>query len=178
VGGIIQILNAPGGPGLMTNYLGPNSGGNGTLLTFAGQYDLSLGKLLRYPYAFDGQSPDIVLSLFGMLTHVSSNESIYNNVTKRKYGMEGAYSLLPWLAASLRLDRVEPDVDDGKQTFTVVSPRIIFRSKWQARDQVVLQYSHWFNGSGVLVRDGYPAMYDPTIHPDEHVVSLSASMWW
>jgi hypothetical protein len=30
----------------------------------------------------------------------------------------------------------------------------------------------------VLVRNGYPAVYDPTIHPDENVVSLSASMWW
>jgi hypothetical protein len=28
------------------------------------------------------------------------------------------------------------------------------------------------------VRDGYPPVYDPSIHPDENVISLSASMWW
>ncbi len=178
VGGIIQILNTTGGPGLMSDYFGPNSGGNGTLLIFAGQYDLSIGKLLRYPNAFKGDGPDIVVSLFGMLTHVSSNDPAYDNVMKRKYGLEGAYALLPWLAASLRMDRVEPDNWNGTQSFTIASPRLIFRSGWQAHDQVVLQYSHWFDGSGVVVRNGYPAVPDPSIHPDEDVISLSASMWW
>jgi hypothetical protein len=85
---------------------------------------------------------------------------------------------LPWLATSLRLDRVEPNSNDSRQSFSIVSPRIIFRSNWQAHDQVVLQYSHWFNGSNVIVRNGYPPVEDPTIHPDEDVLSLSATMWW
>jgi len=178
VGGIVQVLNASGGPGLMTNYLGPQSGGTGTLVTVAAQYDLSIGKLLRYPYRFRGDAPDIVVSLFGMQTHVSSNDASFDNVTKRKYGVEGGYALLPWLATSLRLDRVEPNSNDSRQSFSIVSPRLIFRSNWQAHDQVVLQYSHWFNGSGVIVRNGYPPVDDPTIHPDEDVLSLSATMWW
>jgi hypothetical protein len=179
VGGIVQVLNASGGPGLMSSYFGPNSGGNGDLLTLAGQYDLSIGKLLRYPYRFDGKAPDIVVSLFGMFTRVSGTpDANYDNVSKKKYGMEIGYGMLPWLASSLRLDRVEPNSRDGTQSFSVVSPRLIFRSAWQAHDQVVLQYSHWFNGSGVQVRDGYPPAYDPTLHPDEDMISLSASMWW
>jgi hypothetical protein len=178
VGGIVQVLNTPGGVGLMEDYLGPNSSGTGSLLTVAGQYDLSVGKLLRYPYAFRGNAPDLVFSLFGMQTHVASKDRIYDNVTKRKYGIESGYGFLPWLAAAVRLDRVEPNQNDATQSFDVVSPRIIFRSNWQAHDQVVLQYSHWFNGSGVVVRNGYPAVYDPTIHPDENMISLTASMWW
>jgi hypothetical protein len=178
VGGIIQVLNTTGGAGLVADYLGPRSNGNGTLVTVAAQYDLSIGRLLRYPRVFKGDGPDIVVSLFGMLTHVSSDDSQYDNVTKRKYGVEGAYALLPWLAASLRIDRVEPNSGDGTESFTVVSPRLIFRSSWQAHDQVVLQYSRWFDGSGVVVRNGYPAVPDPSIHPDEDVLSLSASMWW
>ena len=177
VGGIIQVLNTTGGSGLMSDYFGPNSDGTGSLMTFAGQYDLSIGRLLR-PRTFKGYGPDIVVSLFGMQTHVSSNDPLYDNITKRKYGAEGGYALLPWLAASLRLDRVEPDNKDSTQTFTVVSPRLIFRSGWQAHDQVVLQYSRWVEGSGVVVRNGYPAVPDPSIHPDENVISLSASMWW
>jgi hypothetical protein len=177
VGGIIQVLNTTGGSGLTSNYFGPNSGGTGSLLTFAGQYDLSIGRLLRR-YAFKGNGPDIVLSVFAMQTQVSSNDPNYDNVTKRKYGVEGGYAILPWLAASLRLDRVEPDARDGNQSFSVASPRLIFRSNWQAHDQVVLQYSRWFDGSGVVVRDGYPAVPNPSIHPDQDVVSLSASMWW
>ena len=113
-----------------------------------------------------------------MATHVTSNDPVYNNINKVKFGAEGGYALLPWLAASLRVDRVQPDNWDGSQSFTVVSPRLIFRSAWQAHDQVVLQYQHWFDGSGVVVRNGYPAVPDPSIHPDEDVISLSASMWW
>jgi hypothetical protein len=178
VGGIVQVLNTRGGAGLMQNYFGPNSGGTGSLLTFAAQYDVSIGRLLRYPNDFRGDAPDIFVSLFGMQTHVGSQEQAFDNVTKRKFGFEGGYSLLAWLATSLRVDRVQPDTHDARRDFAVVSPRLIFRSNWQARDQVVLQYSHWFNGSGVIVRDGYPPVDDPTIRPDADVISLSASMWW
>lgn len=178
VGSIVQVLNTRGGFGLMQNYFGMNSGGNGSLLTFAAQYDLSIGRLLRYPNAFKGDAPDIVLSLFGMQTHVTSADAAFDNVTKRKFGGEAGYSLLSWLAASLRVDRVQANTSNAHQDFAIVSPRMIFRSGWQAHDQVVLQYSHFFNGAGVVVRDGYPAVDDPSIHPDEDVISLSASMWW
>src|SRR5262249_22309198 len=40
---IIQVLNTRGGPGLIQNYLGPNSSGNGNLTIIGGQYDLSVG---------------------------------------------------------------------------------------------------------------------------------------
>jgi hypothetical protein len=192
IGGIVQMLNTSGGHGLMSDYFGLNSGGTGSLLTVAAQYDLSIGRLIRYrlPTPFKGDSPDVVLSAFGMVTHVSSNDPVFDGVTKRKYGIEGAYAILPWLATSLRVDRVEPEKDagciagaicasnDNDQSFAVVSPRVIFRSGWQAHDQVAVQYSHWFNGSGVVVRNGYPPTPDPTIHPDQDVVSISASMWW
>src|SRR5262249_26009857 len=133
---------------------------------------------VRYPNEFKGDGPDIVVSLFGMWTHVTSAEAAFDNVTKKKYGVEGGYSLLSWLAASLRLDPVQPNANDSTRDFPIVSPRLIFRSGWQAHDQVVLQYSHFFNGSNVVVRGGYPAVDDPTIRPDEDVVSLAASMWW
>lgn len=178
VGRILEVMNTASGRGLIDNYLGPNSGGNGTLTTFAAQYDVSVKSIMRYPNVFDGNSTDLVLSLFGMQTGVTSSDSAYDGVTKRKLGGEGAVSILPWLAASLRFDRVMPNDKDANQSFSILSPRIIFRTKWQAHDQVVLQYSRWLYGSNVVVRNGYPAFNDPTIHPDRDVVSLSASMWW
>jgi hypothetical protein len=158
--------------------LGPNSAGTGTLTTLAAQYDVSLQSILRYPDVFAGDSSDLVVSLFGMQTRVTSNDAAYNGVTKRKFGGEAGYSLLSWLAASLRVDRVMPDNNDSKQSFSIVSPRLIFRSKWQAHDQVVLQYSRFVYGDNVIVRSGYPAVPDPTIAPDRNVLSLSATMWW
>jgi len=171
-------MNTGGGPGLITNYLGPASNGSGTLTTLAGQWDVSLKSIMRYPEIFLGDSPDVVLSLFAMQTHVTSGDPAYSNANKVKVGGEAAYSLLQYFAASLRFDRVMPNGGDSSQAFSIVSPRLIFRSKWQAHDQVVLQYSHFFYGDDVIVRSGYPAVPDPTIHPDRDVISLSATMWW
>jgi hypothetical protein len=55
---------------------------------------------------------------------------------------------------------------------------VIFRSGYNARDQLVLQYSHWYNGSNVVVNSGAPPLPDPSIRPDQDVLSLMVSMWW
>ncbi len=190
VGRVIEILNAPGGPGLMKNYLGPSSGGTGKLLNLGAQYDLSVARLLRYPDPYAGDAPDIVVSLFGMMSKVKSDDkseatkddgtlySLYDDVTKMKYGAEASYAFIQWLAVSARYDQVVPNSDDGRLTYGILSPRVIFRSGWNAHDQVVLQYSRFFYGSHTTVRGGYPAEDDLTIVPDKSMISLSASMWW
>jgi hypothetical protein len=186
VSDIIQILNAPGGPGLITEYFGPNSGGSGDLTTIAAQYDLSVGNLLRYPESFAGFGPDLFVSLFGVYTGVKSADAtlrpdgrrLYDGISKLKYGAEISYAPLKWLALSGRYDRVIEDLDDATTTTAIVSPRVIFRSGYNARDQLVLQYSHWFNGSGVIVNSGAPPAPDPSVRPDQDVLSLMVSMWW
>jgi hypothetical protein len=184
---IISVLNTQGGGGLMSNYLGPLGDGTGTLSTLGGQYDLSIGKLVSYPIPFSGDGPDLFVSVFGLWTHVTSKETTgidpstnrtWNDASKRKYGVEATYSMLPWLAGSLRYDQVDPTTDDSHYSFAVVSPRVILRTDWQATDQVVIQYSHWFNGSNTLVRTGDPPMPDPGKVPDGDMLSISASMWW
>ena len=55
---------------------------------------------------------------------------------------------------------------------------MILRTDWQATDQIVIQYSHWFNGSNTLVRTGDPPTVDPGQVPDGDMLSISASMWW
>jgi len=189
VGRIVEVLNTQGGPGLMDNYLGPDSGGNGSLLTVGAQYDLSIGKLVSYPVPFYGDGPDVLVSLYGMQTSVESDDPArdrdtdrpgprYDGVVKRKFGFEGTYSLLSWLAASLRYDQVDPNVDNDRYSFSVVSPRVILRTDWEATDQVVLQYSRWLNGYYTTIRTGFPPKEDVSAVPDEHMVSLSVSMWW
>lgn len=175
---IISVLNTQGGKGLMDNYLGADSGGTGTLTTVGGQYDLSIGRLVSYPVPFSGDGPDLFVSVFGMATHVTSADTTHDNKTKQKLGLEATYSLLSWLAVSGRYDRVAPIGGNDQYSFAVVSPRIILRTDWQATDQLVLQYSHWFNGSLTTVRAGDPPMENVNIVPDENMLSLSASMWW
>jgi hypothetical protein len=176
--GILEVMNTGRGAGLIDNYLGPQSGGTGALTTLAVQYDVSVKSIRRYPEIFAGDSRDVVLSLYGVQTRVASADPTHDGVNKLKLGAEGACSIFSWLAASVRFDRVMPGGADGGQSFSIASPRLIFRSKWQAHDQVVLQYARFFYGSGVIVRGGYPAIPDPSIAPDRDLLSLSASMWW
>lgn len=178
VGRIVEVLNTRGGPGLIENYLGAASNGNGGLNILGFQYDLSIGRLVSYPVPFYGDGPDLYVSLFGAYANVESDDPFYDGVSKLKVGGEGTYSLLPWLAVSARYDRVAPNTDNDRYSFAVVSPRVIFRTGWQARDQVVLGYSHWFNGTLTTVRTGFPPRENITVIPDEDMVSLSANMWW
>jgi hypothetical protein len=178
LGRILELMNTGGGAGLVANYFGAGSGGNGSLTTFAAQYDVSLQSLLKYPAIFNGESQDVVLSLFAIGMQVGSKDAAVDGLRKLKAGGEVGASLNQWFAASFRFDRVVQDLDDASQSFSIFSPRLIFRSKWNAHDQVVLQYSRFQYGSNVLVRSGAPAAYDPTIRPDRDVISLSASMWW
>jgi len=177
VGRSVEVLNTNGGLGLMNNYLGPDSDGTGTLTTIAAQYDLSLARLLLYPTVFAGDGPDIFISLFGMQTKVDSQQDSFDT-TKRKFGAIGSYSLLPWLAATVRYDNVTPDSNNTKKSFGVVSPALIFRTGWQSHDQIALQYSHWFDGSLTTVRSGYPPVENVSLIPDKDMVSLTASFWW
>ncbi|HVZ86708.1 MAG TPA: hypothetical protein VHG72_07055 [Polyangia bacterium] len=188
---IVSVLNTQGGPGLMDEYFGPNSGGTGTLNTLGGQYDLSIGRLVSYPVPFSGDGPDLVVSAFGLFTHVttvdagswdpnppSDASTHWNGANKLKVGGEATYSMLSWFAAALRFDHVAPFLNDSDFSFNVVTSRIILHSDWQSSDQIVIQYSHWFNGPLVAARDGEPPTYDFTTVPDANMFSISASMWW
>lgn len=177
VGRVVEVLNAVGGSGLMRNYLGPQSGGNGSLLIFGGQYDLSLARAI-YGNRFEGKSRDIFISVFGQRVSVQSEDADYDGIDKQKVGAEVGYSLLPWLATSMRVDAVAQDLTDVDESHTVLTPRLIFRTNWQSRDQVVLQYQKYLYGDEVYIRTGTPPTLDPGINPDEDVVSLSATMWW
>jgi hypothetical protein len=187
VGRIVETLNAPGGRGLVHNYLGTNSKqGTGSLLTIGGQYDLSLAHLLLHPRTFDGKSHDLVLSLFGVYTRVQSKDKardangnwLYDGINMMKFGAEAGYSLTSWFAFGGRLDHVSPQSELKGRDFNIISPRLIFRSDWQSRDQVVLQYSRFLYGKTPLVKSGYPLVDDPNLEPDADMISLSANMWW
>jgi hypothetical protein len=177
VSGVIEVLNARGGPELISEYLGPDSGGDGSLLTFGGQYDLSVSRLV-FGERFTGQSPDVLLSAFGIGTMVDSKDEAADGTSKLKVGGEATYSMVSWFGVSGRFDYVSPDSKNSERAFTIVSPRLLFHTGWQSRDQFVLQYSKFSYGKDVTVKTGLPPVEDPTAIPDEHVLSLSGSFWW
>lgn len=178
VSGIIEILNARGGPGLVQEYLGPNSNdGDGTLTTFGFQYDLSLSRLI-YDELFRGKNPDVLMSLFGIGTKVRSDDPDYDGVLKLKGGAEVTYSLMSWFAVSGRFDYVRQDNRYNRRSFDICTGRLLFHTGWLSRDEVALQYSYFVYGREVYAASGYPPVDDPTLNPDRHVLSLSATFWW
>jgi hypothetical protein len=175
--GAIEVLNAQGGQDLINEYLGPNSNGNGGLTTFGAQYDVSVSRLL-FGQVYTGQSPDVLVSLFGIGTRVSSVDPNYDGVFKLKVGAEATYNFEPWMSVSGRFDHVRLDASDSAKSFNILSPRLLFHTGWQARNEIALQYSYFVDGSAVYVRTGYPLAIDPTYSPDKHVLALIGTIWW
>lgn len=178
VSGVIRVLNAPGGYGLMEEYFGLQSEGTGQLHTFGAQYDFSLGNVLRYPKPFNGNGPDLVFTAFGIGTRVSSPVPERDGAFKLKYGGGLTYAFLKYMALGLRGDGVHPDLRDATRNHGIISPQLIFKSGWGSRDQVVIQYSGFFYGENSVARTGYPPQRDPTVALDRHVISLIGSVWW
>jgi hypothetical protein len=177
VSGAIEILNARGGPELVQNYLGTSSGGNGSLTTFGAQYDLSVARLV-YGELFQGESPDVLISLFGVGTKIKSDDPSRDGVWNIKGGAEATYLPISWFGVSERFDHVRLHGNDSTQAFTIYSSRLLFHPGWRSRGELALQYSHLIYGSGVLVKNGYPPQLDPTVNPDKDVFSLTGTYWW
>ncbi|HZU85545.1 MAG TPA: hypothetical protein VE987_21595 [Polyangiaceae bacterium] len=177
VGGVVEILNARGGPELIAGYLGPNSNGNGSLTTYGAQYDVSLSRLIFGPL-YTGESPDILVSAFGVGTQVSSHDPQFDGVTKLKGGVEVTYDFLSWMGVSERFDHVRLNASDSTQAFSILSSRLLFHTGWKARNEIALQYSYFSDGAHVYARTGYPPVIDPSYSPDLHVLSLIGNIWW
>lgn len=177
VSGVIEVLNARGGPELIREYLGPGSGGDGALTTFGAQYDVSVARLLYGDY-FTGRSPDVLLSAFGVATTVESDDANFDGITKLKVGAEATYNLTSWFGVSGRFDHVNLNSDDDEQSFNILSPRLLFHTGWQSRDEFAIQYSQFMYGDRVVVRSGFPPVDDPSITPDQHVLTISGTFWW
>jgi hypothetical protein len=188
---LLKFLNNGGGKELNNSFWGFASNGNGSMTILAGQYTLSLGTLLRHPREFWGDGPDLQVSVFGMYGHVGSEADTnpaqeYSepgsaelwDANMFKVGQETTYSLLPWLAASFRADYVSPDTRNWGRSFAVLSPKLIFRTDWQTREALTLQYAGYLLGDAVVVQ-GDSRLYNTTSgNPDKHLLALYGTMWW
>lgn len=189
-----------GANGLMDNYLGtcpkctPMQVGTGSIDSILLQYDYSFGLLwrkLKDPNAgFWGDGADVTLSVFGLYSAVSSTDTskinplLGDGVKKLKWGADLIANPISWMGVGVRTDVVQPTNVDSQQTFTVVSPKLIVRSRFITHEEVTAQYSHYFYGSDVAPQPPYGTA--PTTaggkftgYPsDENVFGVKATMWW
>jgi hypothetical protein len=146
----IEVLHSFGGWQLHDNYFGAPGGVQpvtGTIDSVEGQYSFSFGQLFHYPQAFWGDGPDLIGTIFGMYNKVKAPENPDYSLSKLKFGTEWTYVPLPWLGLGGRYDVVEPNLDKSGESFSVLSPRIIFRTAFVTHEQVMIQYSRYFYGN-------------------------------
>lgn len=172
----MNYFGADSGEILTKRLLGQQGGGTGKVLVAGAEYNFSWGKFLWYPEAFWGDGPDLINSAFvDVIKVLKSEDSNFDGKLIYKFGTEATYRMLPWFAASFRYDHVAPNSKDEKETFNVISPKLIFRSNWNSHEQVVLSYTRWFYGAHT--HGEAPNDYMPS-ELDNQMLALNFGMWW
>jgi hypothetical protein len=211
VGPAIEVLHSSGGGGhnagngIYENFF--NGVGNGTGQIDAAQLNYN-GRVALGPV-------DLKFALFGMYATVNGTDATSMNLLtgtptagtqKLKYGADLVANLLPWLGVGVRGDYVQPDSHDTNMSFGVLSPKLVFRTKYVTHEEITLQYSHYWDGSDTLPQQwlslvgskniasqaGYNAsvLVNPTtsggyknyagpVYPNDlNVFGVKATMWW
>ena len=168
----------------------------GSVDTIEVQYDYSFGALYRKlttGEGFWGSGWDVNLSLFGMYSAVSSSLTtqqsgtslLGDGVKKLKYGGDLVIAPLPWLGFGVRADFVQPTNVDTSQNFVVISPKVMFHTKWVTHEEITLWYSHYSYGSAVLPQPPNGVVNPNTglgaagpFPPDQNVIGLKGTFWW
>jgi hypothetical protein len=141
-------LTVANGVGTVADFDGARqcSHGNGRVDTLLAQYEFSLTNFLQQSQGgqkFWGDGQDLYLKLYGMYNKVHSDYAPNDGITKLKFGADLSASILPWLSAGLRFDRLQPNSKVPEQSFAILSPRITFKSNWNTHEAITLQYSRY-----------------------------------
>ncbi len=180
----IEVMHSLGGRGLTENYFGTERSehGTGRLYNLAFQHTFSVADMLSVSgrqYLPKLRKMDFTLTWFGLATYTLSKQADPDPAINRngrslfKWGIEGAWSALSWLAISLRYDRVILDTNDDANTFRVLSPRITLRTHWLVDAELYLQYSRYWYGDRVKLRPGQVAL---ETEPDADVFKIQAQI--
>ncbi len=171
----MNYYGADTGELLTQRLLGPQGGGTGKLLIAGAEYNLSWSKLLWYPEPFWGEGPDLITSVFVNAGSVQSEDPEFDGRKLYKFGAEVTYRPLNWFAISGRADRVAANSKDSKETFHVISPKLIFRSNWNSHEYVTLSYTRWFYGPHTKGEAPNDYTHEEL---DDQMYALNFGMWW
>ena len=121
----------------------------GTIDSVEVQYSFSFGQLFHYPQAFWGDGPDLIGTIFGMFNTVNAPDEhdvlaeqaeVRDGVDVRAAALAGPRGRgTTWWSRTWT---------SRGESFSVISPRIIFRTAFVTHEQVMIQYSRYFYGSG------------------------------
>jgi len=203
VGPAIEVLHSQGGGG--------HNAGNGIYENFFNSVGDGTGTVDSVQLYYDGRTTvgplDVRLAVFGMYSTVAGTDATSVNLLtglatsgtqKLKYGADLMVNALPWLGIGARGDYVQPDSHDAKESFGVLSPKIVIRTAYVTHEEVTFQYSHYWDGSDALPQQwlavvgpkniatlaahatsgGYMNFAGPPYPNDTNVFGVRVSMWW
>jgi hypothetical protein len=163
------------GEDLTDRFLGLASGGNGRLFVAAINYSASLGKILSHPRKFDGQGPDVLINTGFHYTRTESEFEGFDGRQRYKGGLDLEYAFFKYGSIAARVDRVYPDSREKEQSFTVLAPRLAFRTGWSSRLNFQIRYAKWLYGS--RTRNEGAGERDPE-SLDDDLFAVNMNMWW
>jgi hypothetical protein len=148
---------------------------SGTVDTILFQYVTRLAPLLRDSLPIR----DVALAAYGMFNHVHSQAGTMQPTpgpeftnNRIKFGAEVEAALLKFMSLGFRYDRVIPDIDNDADSYSAVSPRLIFYSRWRSKEYVVVDYTHFLLGPLA-----YPSSpYSSFTIIDKDMIMVSATM--
>jgi hypothetical protein len=155
-----------------------NGAGTGSMTVVGGEYNLSWGKLIRYPEEFWGEGPDLITSVFSDVANVQSADPDFDHITMYKFGTEVTYRFLPWVGISGRYDHVSPNSRDTNENFEVISPKILLKTDWNSHELVTLSYTRWLYGKDT--HSQFPNDFTRTGQDrlDSQMFAIHFGMWW
>ena len=95
------------------------------------------------------------------------------NDNKLKFGLDVDFQTLKFMSVGARFDRVIPSLDDTADAYTAISPRLSFYTQRKTKEQVILQYTHYFLGPETVPGSPYTDGY---YTPDADMIVLTARM--
>ena len=179
----VQLLHSGTGRAFKLNYFGEkerltgDTGRNdsGTVDTVLTQFHLRASDFLNDP--FGGR--DLNFGLYSMWNHVrsvkTSDHPLDRDIKddKLKFGLDVDFQTLKFMSIGSRFDRVIPRLADTDDAYTAISPRLSFYTQRKTKEQVILQYTHYFLGPETVPGSPYTDGY---YTPDADMIVLTARM--
>lgn len=152
---------------MINKFLGPASGGTGKVAVIGAEYNFSVSRILWAPRSFNGDAPDLRVSIAGMLTRtVATGDPNYKNATGKFVGLDTEYRMTSLLSLTFQAYGEERFTSTVNGDFSVYSlnPGIAFHTDWFSTDRIQLIYGRRF----------YSRAADPnTAQPlDRHMIAL------
>jgi hypothetical protein len=146
----------------------------GSLWTGAAEAEFSWGTLWRAPEPFWGEGFNVTTAFGFQYGVIDSKDPERNGWKMYRAGIDTQVSILPWLGSYVRIDQVNPKIDDPDQIFYALTARLVFRTWWNSHESVSLQYNKWIYGDEVPINFRAP----PSEKLDTDAFSLGFGMWW